>query len=111
MLKSGGMDEQTQFGIALRRLREARGMTQEALAERAGLTRNAIAALERGRRQRPYPHTLRALAAALALSDEERVAFVDITQQQRNSAVSPGGAARALLPVPLTSLVGRERDA
>jgi transcriptional regulator with XRE-family HTH domain len=53
------------FGSLLRQLREAAGLTQEELAERAGLTSYAIGSLERGRRQRPYPHTVRSLADAL----------------------------------------------
>ena len=45
---------------------EPRGdVSQEELAERAGLSTHAISALERGTRTRPYPHTLRSLAAAL----------------------------------------------
>jgi tetratricopeptide (TPR) repeat protein/transcriptional regulator with XRE-family HTH domain len=60
------------FGSALRVLRERARLTQEQLAERAGLSTNAISALERGARRRPYPSTVRALAEALRLSDEER---------------------------------------
>ena len=45
----------------LRALREAAGLSQEELAERARLSPHAISALERGTRTRPYPHTLRAL--------------------------------------------------
>jgi tetratricopeptide (TPR) repeat protein/transcriptional regulator with XRE-family HTH domain len=52
-------------------LRERSGLTQELLAERAGLSPRAIRALERGERQFPHPHTLRALADALELSAEE----------------------------------------
>src|SRR5919202_5773583 len=59
------------FGARLRRLREAAGLTQEALAERAGLSPNAVGALERGDRRHPHPGTLRALADALGLSPEE----------------------------------------
>ena len=55
------------FGDVLRRQREAAGLSQEALAERAGLTADAVSALERGARRRPYPHTVRALADALGL--------------------------------------------
>ena len=55
------------FGARLRRLREAAGLTQEELAARAGLSRNAVGALERGIRKRPYPHTARSLAHALGL--------------------------------------------
>ena len=49
-----------------------RALTQEELAERAGLTAKAIGALERGERRRPYPHTVRSLADALGLDDAER---------------------------------------
>ena len=56
----------------LRALRVRAGLTQEELAERAGLTPHAISALERGTRTRPYPHTLRALADALGLDEVER---------------------------------------
>ena len=45
------------FGDLLRHYRTLAGMSQEALAERAGLTSNAIGSLERGERQpAPSPH-------------------------------------------------------
>jgi transcriptional regulator with XRE-family HTH domain len=65
------------FGAQLRKLREAAGLTQEELASRAGLSPTAVSALERGQRKRPYPHTVRALADALDLSDDERAALID----------------------------------
>jgi predicted ATPase/transcriptional regulator with XRE-family HTH domain len=65
------------FGARLRELREAAGLTQEELAERAGLTSYAVSALERGRRRRPYPHTVRSLADALGISDEQRARLVE----------------------------------
>ncbi|MEV0134978.1 helix-turn-helix domain-containing protein [Dactylosporangium sp. NPDC050688] len=64
------------FAVVLRRLRESRSLTQEELAERAGLTAKAIGALERGERRRPYPHTVRALADGLGLDDGDRAALV-----------------------------------
>jgi DNA-binding XRE family transcriptional regulator len=67
-------------------------MTQEALAERAGLTANAISALERVERQRPYPHTVLALAAALGLDDQARTAFVAAARQGRASTRTAGAA-------------------
>src|SRR6185312_1533387 len=65
-------DERTSFGEQLRRLRVAAGLSQEALAERAGLSVQAIGALETGKRRRPYPNTIAALADALGLSERER---------------------------------------
>ena len=84
------------FASVLRRLRESRSLTQEELAERAGLTGKAIGALERGERRRPYPHTVRSLADALGLDDEDRATLVaavpsrDAAQRQtQDPAVSP----------------------
>ena len=54
-----------EFAERLRRFRERASFTQEELAERAAITAEAVSALERGERRRPYPHTLRALAGAL----------------------------------------------
>ncbi|MCK9825981.1 helix-turn-helix domain-containing protein [Nocardioides cavernae] len=59
-----GTDGTGTLAVLLRALREAAGLSQEELAERAGLSPHAISALERGTRTRPYPHTLRSLATA-----------------------------------------------
>jgi transcriptional regulator with XRE-family HTH domain len=64
------------FGSRLRQYREAAGLSQEELAERAGLTAHAIGALERGERRRPYPHTVQLLASALGLDDAARDALI-----------------------------------
>jgi predicted ATPase/DNA-binding XRE family transcriptional regulator len=100
------------FGARLRRLREAAGLTQEELAARAGLSRNAVGALERGIRKRPYPHTARSLAHALGLSDDERAALLSVPQKQGSAHVplAPAPATESKLPVPSTSLLGREQE-
>ena len=59
------------FGALLRGHRRAAGLTQEALAERAGLSRRGLQHLEAGD-ARPHPATLDALAAALDLAPDER---------------------------------------
>ena len=74
------------FGDRLRALRERAGLTQEELASRAGLTPNAVSALERGTRTRPYPHTVRSLADALGLSDEERAGLVLAVPRRRHQS-------------------------
>ncbi len=98
------------FGERLRALRERAGLTQEGLAERAGLTAQAIAALERGRRKRPHMHTVRALAEALELTEENRKVLVEAASGQAASNDTPAQAVVPNLPLPPTPLIGRERD-
>ena len=101
----------TSFGTQLRKLREHSGLTQEQLAERAGLTANAISALERGERRHPYPHTVQALAEALALSDEDRTALLAVVPKRRETAATSGsGGAPLSLPQEPTALLGREHE-
>ena len=57
-------------GHALRERRRRRGLTQEVLAERAGVGLKTIKALEHGTRE-PRPSTLQLLAEALGCSWEE----------------------------------------
>src|SRR4051794_33895530 len=61
------------FGDLLRRHRQAAGLTQEALAERASLSVRAISDLERGVKQHPHRDTVRLLVAALILSEQDRL--------------------------------------
>jgi tetratricopeptide (TPR) repeat protein/DNA-binding XRE family transcriptional regulator len=66
----------TTVGVLLRRLRKAANLSQEELAERAGISTQAVSAIERGERRRPYPRTLRALMDALEASAQDRAALV-----------------------------------
>ncbi len=75
------------FAACLRTAREAAALTQEELAQRAGLSTKAVGALERGERTRPYPHTVRALADALGLEGDERSRLV--TAVPRRAATAP----------------------
>ena len=62
-----------QFGRRLKALRAARGVSQAALAERAGLTREYVNKLEAGKYD-PTLGTLGALAKALRVTER---AFLD----------------------------------
>jgi transcriptional regulator with XRE-family HTH domain len=79
------------FGTLLRSLRARAGLSQEALAERAGLGVATLKALEHDQRQRPHPNTLAQLADALGLTPEDREAFLDSRQaaerQSRPAAI------------------------
>ena len=59
------VDDARAFGSLLRRLRIAAGLTQQVLAEKAGISVDAVAALESSRRRRPRAETLRCLLDAL----------------------------------------------
>jgi len=56
----GATDGPGPFGVLLLRYRMAAGLSQEDLAERAGLSRRGISDLERGARRAPHPATARA---------------------------------------------------
>jgi predicted ATPase/DNA-binding XRE family transcriptional regulator len=112
----------TTFGDLLRRYRRAAGISQEALADRAGLSRRAISALESGERRLPYRDTVRRLIAALSLSEAERAQLMATAPRQSGTgpvlrpatgglpARAPRSASPNNLPQPLTGLVGREED-
>jgi transcriptional regulator with XRE-family HTH domain len=55
-------------GKKLRRLRRGKAMTQETLAEKAGMSPSTIVEIENGKRKSPHPGTLGKLAEALDVS-------------------------------------------
>ncbi len=118
-----GEDEHERaFGVLLRQQRLVAGLTQEELAERAGMGRRSIQHLERGEVQ-PQRVTAHRLAVALALTGEQRARFEALggaSPRQRSSSEGsdtartperdPEGIVRHNLPLQLTSFVGRERE-
>jgi predicted ATPase/DNA-binding XRE family transcriptional regulator len=114
------MAECDSFALLLRRYRQAAGLTQEALAERAHLSARTVSDLERGLNQRPRKDTLLLLAQALALSEAERAQFEDEARQSmplpaeiRVGETPHDGTTRAQqtnLPRALSSFIGRERE-
>jgi transcriptional regulator with XRE-family HTH domain len=110
--------DRVSFGVLLHRQRSAAGLSQEALAERAGLSRNGISDLERGARQVPRLETVRMLADALALTDADRQALLAAARPALRAAgfrdASPplaGSTSHASpLPTPPNPLVGRETE-
>ncbi|WP_233711929.1 ATP-binding protein [Kribbella turkmenica] len=94
------------FGGLLRRHRREAGLSQEGLAELAGLSVDAIAALERGRRRAPRAHTLRLLADALHLAAADRA---ELTAAARRDTESPQPQLRRV-PAPPNALIGRTTE-
>lgn len=63
----GGPDQpQAALGAAVRQLREERGITQESLAQDAGVTTGTVSLIERGR-SNPAWGTVKAIASALGM--------------------------------------------
>ena len=87
------------FGALLRGHRRAAGLTQEALAERAALSGQAVGALERGDRRFPHRDTVARLAVALGLTDEQRAAFLAAASRRSAPRPSPAGGAGGAAPV------------
>ncbi|MGH2389151.1 MAG: helix-turn-helix domain-containing protein, partial [Chloroflexota bacterium] len=79
------------FAGLLRRARAAAGLTQEALADRAGVSWRAISDLERGVK-RPRRDTLELLADALVLPAEERAIFSTAARQPILRVAGPQAA-------------------
>jgi class 3 adenylate cyclase/tetratricopeptide (TPR) repeat protein/DNA-binding XRE family transcriptional regulator len=94
--------EPSGFGGLLRQHRLAVGLTQEELAERAGLSRRGVQDLERGLRRTPHPDTVRRLAEALSLHPSERAALLAGTHPV--VAVTPA-VPSAAAPSPPTSAI------
>jgi non-specific serine/threonine protein kinase len=122
------VDVSHQFGELLREYRRAAGLTQEELAERAGVSPRSISELERGGAHVPRRDTIALLARALGLSGESLEAFEALVEdrrkartpaEQERSRVRPlssfstsqaSGPGRHNLPRALTSFVGRDPE-
>ncbi|HKS71338.1 MAG TPA: AAA family ATPase, partial [Ktedonobacterales bacterium] len=94
------------LGALLRRYRTAAGLTQEELAEKAGMSVNAISAIERGVSRTPQRETIALLAEALNLQPAERTLF-EQTARQRPSPVSAPRRHEAASAVGEHPFVGR----
>jgi tetratricopeptide (TPR) repeat protein/transcriptional regulator with XRE-family HTH domain len=84
----GGQDRE--FGLLLRRCRVGAGLTQEELAQRAGLSVRAVSDMERGRTRRPFLRSVRQLADALGLSVPERALLIAAAEPAAGLAVPAG---------------------
>ena len=102
------------FGDWLRQLRSAASLSQEELAERAGLSVRGISDLERGLRHAPRPETVRMLADALALTEDDRASLRAAARPtllgENPTKLAPTSLVSLSLPLPLTRLIGRETE-
>src|SRR5260221_305548 len=92
-------------GALLKRFREAKGLTQEVVAEQAGYQVVTISKYEQGTRT-PPPRAVEQLATALDLGAHQRAALLAAARQARKAAVEEARTSR----VPAPPLVGRTRE-
>src|SRR6266550_3443696 len=99
---------QPSFASLLREHRVARGLSQESLAEAAGLSREAIGLLERGARRSPRRETVAMLARTLELTERERARLMAAAAVPRAERLARN--VPAALPDRLTSFIGRQSE-
>lgn len=92
-------------GSSLRRLRISAALTQEELAERAGISARSVSDIERDLRTRLYPDTARRIADALNLDQAERSEFLD--RARRRPRPNPDSHR---LPAPFSPIIGRDAE-
>lgn len=96
------------LGSYLRELRRAAGMTQEELAERAGISARTVSDVERGLRSVVHADTARRLASALGLTGQSLKEF-DALARGRGAGEQAPPPASGIPEVP-TPLLGRSRE-
>jgi len=111
-----------EFGGLLRQLRAEARLTQEELAEAAGLSPRSVSDLERGIHRTAHKDTAVLLANALGLAEPARALFVAAARGRALAAEvlaavrgqAPGAAAAAAaartLPRDIANFTGRERE-
>jgi predicted ATPase/DNA-binding CsgD family transcriptional regulator/DNA-binding XRE family transcriptional regulator len=108
---AGATEGSPSFGELLRRYRSAAALSQETLAEQSGLSLHGISDLERGARDKPYASTVERLANSLRLEAAQRAAlFAAAGRLGRAAAIETPRTQAVVLPEPLSSFVGRERE-
>ncbi|MDF3041129.1 MAG: Protein kinase [Thermomicrobiales bacterium] len=101
------------FGHLLKRLRAEADLTQEELAERAGISVRSISDLERGPSHLPRRDTVQLLADGLRLRGAERDRFIALARGRSvplTESPPKNGATRRTLPYPPTPIVGRLKE-
>ena len=94
-----------EFGPLLRRYRVGAGLTQEELAQRAGLSVRAVSDMERGRTRKPFLRSVRQLAVALALAPPQRALLIAAAEPEAGLTVTAeagqsDGGRHFIPPVP-----------
>ncbi|MFJ8310969.1 MULTISPECIES: ATP-binding protein [unclassified Streptomyces] len=100
------------FDTVLRAYRRRAGLTQEELAERAGLSARTIRALESGQGRVPRTASVREVAKALGLgADDQRRLLATAAADEPEGAAEPGALGRRrYLPYDIPDFTGRTAE-
>jgi tetratricopeptide (TPR) repeat protein/transcriptional regulator with XRE-family HTH domain len=101
---NGKVNGSGEFGQLLAGFRFGRGLSQEELADRSGMSVRAIRSLEHGQVGRPRWASVSLLADGLGLSDAERTAFREAAAGSRGMADGAGEEGPSRVPVALSQL-------
>ena len=101
---NGKVNGSGEFGQLLAGFRFGRGLSQDELAGRSGMSVRAIRSLEHGQVGRPRWASVSLLADALGLSDAERTAFREAAAGSRGRAGGVGEEGPSRVPVALSQL-------
>ena len=92
------MESLPSFDQLLRRARRVAGLTQEQLAERAGLSARVISDIERGVIRAPRQDTLKLLSDALGLDADEAARWERLRRQLSMRDLRPASAPAPATP-------------
>jgi transcriptional regulator with XRE-family HTH domain len=106
---AGSAPGQESLGRLVRAHRGRLRLTQEELAERAGLSERTLRNLEGGRIRRPYPDTIRRLADALQLAGRHRDQL-EAAARGVAPEIAPEPTPPSLLPPSVTDFTGRDEE-
>ncbi len=100
------------FGGLLRELRVKAQLTQEELAETAGVSPRTVSDIERGVSRKAHRDTARLLADALHLIGPDKARFEAVARGRDPGSAGPGAAAAATrtLPRDIASFTGRQQE-
>jgi tetratricopeptide (TPR) repeat protein/transcriptional regulator with XRE-family HTH domain len=107
--EGGPGPDQSSLGRLVQAHRMRMRLTQEGLAERAGLSERTLRNLEGGRVRRPYLDTIRRLADALELAMPQRQELEAAAVVNKPASV-PDEAVPSHLPPSVTDFTGREEE-
>ncbi|MEA2517799.1 MAG: hypothetical protein QOG16_1637 [Actinomycetota bacterium] len=113
MVEDGAMSSPAPLAESIRRRRVSASLTQEELAEKAGISVRTISDIERGLRRFVYQDTAERLAEALGVGAPDKEEFISVARGRASDLQSgllglPSRPNR--VPVPPTRMIGREKE-